>query len=147
MLVTTDVSIDRASGADYEYLLKTAEAASAYLRRIRVERTTVAAGRPADGYGYLGVCNDSNATIEHATRGTISTFPLMRAAELDAQPSLGDGLDATIKALPKDGDGITDKADALRRALAMQPFAADSPFLAWDPALAAQLAKAKADLD
>jgi hypothetical protein len=146
MIASTDVTIDRASGADYDYLLKTLDAASTYLRRIRVERATIAVGKPADGYGYLGVCNDSNATVEHATRGTISTFPLMRAKELDAQPALGDGLDATIRALPKDGDGITDRRDALRRAMAMQPFAADSPMLGWDPALAAQLSRAKADL-
>jgi len=145
-ITSTNVSVERGSGADYEYLLKTLDAASSYLRRIRVERSTVAQGRPADGYGYLGVCNDSNATIEHATRGTISTFPLMRAKELDAQPSLGDGLDASIRALPKDGDGITDAKDALRRAVEMQPFAPDSPMLGWDPKLAAQLAKAKAAL-
>ncbi len=115
--------------------------------RISTERSTIAAGRPADGYGYLGVCNDSNATIEHATRGTITTFPLMRAAELDSLPPLGDGLDATVRALPKDGDGLANKQDALRRALAMQPFASDSPLLGWDPALAAQLARAKSDLE
>ncbi len=124
-------------------MLKTLDAASTYLRRIRTECTTVGAGRPADGYGYLGVCNDSNATIEHATRGTISTFPLMRAAELDSQPALGDGLDATAA----QGWRIANKQDALRRALAMQPFAADSPLLGWDPALAAQLARAKSDLE
>lgn len=145
MIASTDVSVERASGADYNYLLDTLDAASTYLRRIRVERSTVAAGKPADGYGFLGVCNDSNATIEHATRGTISTFPLMRAKELDAQPVLGDGLDATIRALPKDGDGIVDTRDALRRALAMQPFAADSPLLGWDPVLAAQLVRATSD--
>jgi hypothetical protein len=144
MLAATDVTI-KGQGADYEYLLKTVEAASAYLRRIRVERTTVAAGKPADGYGFLGVCNDSNATIEHATKGTISGFPLLRAKQLDAQPDLGDGLDATIKALPKDGDGIANQRDALRRAVAMQPFANGSPLI-WDPKLAAQLVKARADL-
>jgi hypothetical protein len=145
MLASTDITIARSSGADYQYLLKTVDTAAAYLRRIRVERETVAAGRPADGYGFLGVCNDSNATIEHATRGTISTFPLLRAKQLDAAPSLGDGLDATIRLLPKDGDGLVDRRDALRRALAMQPFPAGSPMLAWDPALAAQLASAHAE--
>jgi hypothetical protein len=145
MLAATDVTIKAAQGADYEYLLKTVDAAATYLRRNRVERTTVAAGQPADGYGYLGVCNDSNATIEHATKGTISAFPLLRAKELDAQADLGDGLDATVKALPKDGDGIANQRDALRRAVAMQPFANGSPLI-WDPTLAAQLAKARADL-
>ncbi|HEY5920746.1 MAG TPA: hypothetical protein VIV11_03705 [Kofleriaceae bacterium] len=145
MIASTDVTIKAAQGGDYEYLLKTLDAAATYLRRIRVERTTVAAGKPADGYGFLGVCNDSNATLEHATKGTISAFPLLRAKQLDAQADLGDGLDATIKALPKDGDGIANQRDALRRAVAMQPFANGSPLL-WDPKLAAQLAKARADL-
>ena len=142
-IAATDVTIKAAQGADYEYLLKTADAAATYLRRIRVERTTVAAGLPADGYGFLGVCNDSNATLEHATKGTISAFPLLRAKQLDAQPDLGDGLDATIKALPKDGDGIG--SDALSRAVAMQPFTTTAD-LTWDPKLATQLATARADL-
>jgi hypothetical protein len=145
-VTASDVTITKATGGDYDYLLATLDAASAYLRRIHVERSTVAAGKPADGYGFLGVCNDSNATIELATRGTVSAFPLMRAKSLDSQPDLGDGLDATIKALPKDGDGLPDTHDALRRALAMQPFAADSPMLGWDPVLAKQLKTAKSDL-
>ena len=91
------------------------------------------------------MCNDSNATIEHATKGTTSAFPLLRAKQLDAAADLGDGLDATIKALPKDGDGITDARDALRRAVAMQPFPNGSPLI-WDPKLASQLAKARSDL-
>jgi hypothetical protein len=145
MLAATDVTIKAAQGGDYEYLLKTVDASATYLRRIRVERTTVAAGQPADGYGFLGVCNDSNATIEHATKGTISAFPLLRAKQLDSQPDLGDGLDATIKALPKDGDGVANERDALRRAVAMQPFPNGSPLI-WDPKLATQLAKARSDL-
>jgi hypothetical protein len=68
----------------------------------------------------------------------------MRAAELDETPDLGDGLDATIKALPKDGDGLGDQRDALRRAVAMQPFADGE--LTWDPVLAAQIAQARRDL-
>jgi hypothetical protein len=137
MVAQTDVTVRQASGADFVYLLSTLDAASAYLRRIRTERTTVAAGKPADGYGYVGVCNDSNATLEYVTRGTISAFPLLRAKELDDEAPLGDGLDAAVRALPKDGDGIVDAADALRRALAMQP--AD----VWDPELARQLAAAR----
>jgi hypothetical protein len=137
-VVATDVTVDRASGGDFDYLKSTLDAASAYLRRIRVERTTVAAGKPADGYGYVGVCNDSNATIEYVTRGTISAFPLLRAKSLDSEAPLGDGLDEGLRALPKDGDGLVDARDALRRALAMQP--AD----VWDPVLASQLAAARA---
>jgi hypothetical protein len=140
-VAATDVTIDRASGSDYTYLLSTLDAASTYLRRIHVERTTVAAGKPADGYGYVGVCNDSNATIEYATRGTISAFPLLRAKALDSEAPLGDGLDEAIRALPKDGDGLVDKRDALRRAMAMQPGTE-----AFDAALAAQVQAARTQL-
>jgi hypothetical protein len=143
MVTTTDLTVDAAKGADY--LLKTVDLAATYLRRIRVERTTVAAGMPADGYGFLGVCNDSNAVIELATKGTISTFPLLRAKQLDTQADRGDGLDAAIKALPKDADGIANPRDALRRAVAMQPFADGSPLI-WDARLASQLAAARAEL-
>jgi hypothetical protein len=143
-IVGAATTVTRAAGADYDYLLATADAAAAYLRRNRTERETVAAGMPADGYGFVGVCNDSNAAVEYVTRGTITTFPLLRAAELDAAPALGDGLDDAVRALPHDGDRIVDPADALRRALAMQPFAADSPAL-FDAGLAAQLAVAERD--
>jgi hypothetical protein len=122
-------------------VLDTVDAASRYLRRNRIERSTVAQGKPADGYGYVGVCNDSNATIEYLTKGTITTFPLLRAKALDSTPAVGDGLDETIRLLPKDADGITDQRDALRRAVAMQPFEA----ITWDATLNAQLAKARAD--
>ena len=144
MVAQTDVTVS-AKGADYEYLMSTADAASAYLRRNRVERETVAQGMPADGYGYVGVCNDSNATIELKTKGTVTAFPLLRAKSLDASPDLGDGLDATVKALPKDGDGLVDSRDALRRAVLMQPFADGSPLM-WDSVLGAQIATARRDL-
>jgi hypothetical protein len=144
-ITSATTTVTRASGADYDYLLATADAAAAYLRRNRTERATVAAGMPADGYGFVGVCNDSNAAVEYVTRGTISTFPLLRAEELDGAPDLGDGLDDAVRTLPNDGDRIADPADALRRALAMQPFAADSPAL-FDAALAAQLAIAARDV-
>ena len=147
----TDYTIADAHSPDYDYLLKTVDAAAMYLRRNRTERTTVAAGMPADGYGYVGVCNDSNTTIEYVTRGTITAYPLLRAAELDSQPDLNDGLDAAMRALPKDadrappvrGDGVYE--DTLRRIVSMQPFPNDSP--EWfDAALAKQVATARLDL-
>lgn len=143
MVTTTDVDI--AAGGDTEYLLDTVDAAATYLRRTRVERTTVAQGMPADGYGFVGVCNDSNAILELATKGTVSAFPLLRAKSLDNTPDLGDGLDTTVKSLPNDGDGITDARDALRRAVAMQPFPDGSPLM-WDAALGAQIATARRDV-
>lgn len=146
MVTGTDVTIAAAQGSDYAYLLDTLDASATYLRRTRIERTTVAAGMPADGYGYVGVCNDSNAVVEAATRGTVTAFPLLRAQALDAAAPLGDGLDATIVALPNDGDGLADPRDALRRAVAMQPFADGSPLM-WDPVLGAQIATARRDLE
>ena len=144
-IVSAATTVSGTTGADAEYLLSTLDAATTYLQRNRVERTTVAAGMPADGYGYVGVCNDSNATLELATKGTISAFPLLRAKELDAEADLGDGLDATVKALPNDADGITDRADALRRAVAMQPHPNGSPLIL-DAKLAAQIAAARAEV-
>ena len=142
-IAATDVVATDTENLDY--LLGTADAAAEYLRRNRIERTTVAQGMPADGYGYVGVCNDSNTTIEYVTRGTITAFPLLRAKELDAQPDLGDGLDAAVRALPKDGDGLPDPQDALRRAVSMQPFPDGSPLM-WDAALGAQIATARKDV-
>ena len=100
---------------------------------------------PADGYGFVGVCNDSNTTLEYATLGTISAFPLLRAKSLDGDADLGDGLDDVMRALPKDGDGLDDPADALRRAVMMQPFPDGSPLM-WDAQLGAQVATARRDV-
>ncbi|MBP9087778.1 MAG: hypothetical protein KBG15_16785 [Kofleriaceae bacterium] len=142
--VATASTVTKTSDADYQYLLKTVDTAATYMRRTRIERSTVAAGMPADGYGYVGVCNDSNAVIEFATKKTITTFPLLRAKQLDAAADLGDGLDAVLRALPKDSDDIGGR-DALRRAYLVQPHAADSALM-WDPALGSQIALARAEL-
>lgn len=143
-ITSSDVTVT-GLGPDYDYLLATVDAAAAYLRRNHIERSTVAAGMPADGYGYVGVCNDSNTTIENVTRGTITAFPLLRARQLDAEADLGDGLDEAVRALPKDADGIADPRDALRRAVSMQPFPDGSPLM-WDAVLGAQIATAGTDL-
>jgi len=141
-----DSTADGADGAT-EHVLAAAAAAAAYLRRNRVERATVAQGMPADGYGFVGVCNDSNAAIEWATLGTISTFPLMRAAQLDQAALLGDGLDEAVRRLPHDADQAPARADGLRRVLAMTPHAlGDAAAFAWDAALRAELQAAEAEL-
>ncbi len=131
--------------AGREHVLSALDAASTYLRRIEVESSTVAAGLPADGYGFVGVCNDSNAAIEYVTRGTITTYPLMRAASLDAEAPLNDGLDDAIRALPHDADVAAERSDALRRIVAMAPLAADSPLYP-DAALASQMRAARAEV-
>ena len=74
------------------------------------------------------MCNDSNAVIEYETRGTITTFPLLRAASL---PDL-------VSALPHDADQPPERADALRRVLAMSPHPLGSPLYA-DDLLRAQI--------
>lgn len=136
--VARDVASTDDGDAAVERIMATFDFAGRYLRRNRVERATVAAGMPADGYGFVGVCNDSNATLEYATMGTITAFPLMRAASLDAAPRLDDGLDDTVRALPHDGDVAADRADAIRRVLAMTPHELDSPLVP-DALLRAQL--------
>lgn len=145
---TGEVVNDGASSTEpggAELVVQTVEVATAYLQRIHVERATVAAGMPADGYGYVGVCNDSNALIEYVTRGTVTTFPLMRAAALDDAERLNDGLDDAIRALPHDGDIAPARRDLLERVLLMTPHDLDSPLLV-DDALRGQLVAAKNEL-
>ena len=140
-------------GGDKTKILKSFEVAEAYLQRIEYERDHFAPGFPADGYGYLGVCNDSNAIIELLTMGTISTYPLVRAAELDEVPLVPVSpalqgmfsLDAAFRQLPHDADCQTSKQDTLRRILAMTPYSLDSPEMV-DEELRSQLKLAERDL-
>ncbi|HEY4183279.1 MAG TPA: hypothetical protein VGM90_40930 [Kofleriaceae bacterium] len=142
MTASYDTVVTQGSAGAHD-LMQTLDAAATYLRRTRIERTTIAAGMPVDGYGYVGVCNDSDAVIERFTLGSIHAFPLMRAANLDTDaPALHDGLDDLIRDLPNDGDGIPDTRDALRRAVAMQP----DGLPAWDTALSTQITTARHDV-
>lgn len=59
------------------------------------------------------------ATIEMATRGTYSVYPLLRARELDGSSVLEDGRDEVIQALAHDADDALDRREALRRIAAM----------------------------
>lgn len=131
--------------SDPEVARATLDAAARYLLRNRRERATVAQGMPADGYGFLGVCNDSNAVLELATRGTITTYPLLRAASLDQAAALGDGLDDLLARLPNDGDALPARADAALRILAMTPHPLGSPLFP-DARLAAGLAELAAEV-
>jgi hypothetical protein len=133
-----------------DHVLAAVSAAASYLRRNRVERDTLAQGLPADGYGYLGVCNDSNAIIEsltgeNDTGETTTVFPLLRAASLDGQAELGDGLDAAIRALPHDADQAPSLADGLARVLEMSPHPLGSPLFP-DDDLRAQLQEVAREL-
>jgi hypothetical protein len=130
-----DVTLSTDAGGE-DMILATLEAATTYFQRERIERDTVAAGLPADGYGYVGVCNDSNAIIEAVTRhhgstdlADVTLYPLMRAIELDdpsVAPDLGDGLDDLVRGLPNDADSVAPAADVKRRVLLMTPHPLDS---------------------
>lgn len=123
---------------EHETVLKSLDLAAAVQRRLHKERDLYAPKMPADGYGFLGVCNDSTAVIEHAAWQTITTFPLVRSASLKEKPQLGDGLDSTLQALPSDTDAPAPRQDALRRILSMSPHHPDS-YLVVDDLLRAQL--------
>lgn len=84
------VAYSVSSDKDKNFVLATVKTATAYFKRIRKEAQTIAKNKPADGYGYLGLCNDSNAALELLTHKTISAYPIARAAELvEKIPSLG----------------------------------------------------------
>ncbi|MBK8169413.1 MAG: hypothetical protein IPK60_03600 [Sandaracinaceae bacterium] len=140
-LAAKDITSNEGSGVD-EHAIAVADAAAAYLRRSRIERSTVAQGMPADGYGYVGVCNDSVAAIEYLVEGTITAYPLVRAAALDSAPYLNDGLDDVLRILPNDADVAVPTSDALTRILAMTPHPLDSDLIV-DGTLRAQLVRAR----
>jgi len=110
------------SSDDAATILKTLDFTGRYYRRIRNESRSVAEGMPANGYGYLGVCNDSNALLEKVDRNTVTTFPLMRAAELDSKSRTSDGLDEILRGLPKDSQDFPRTEANLSRILEMTPF-------------------------
>jgi hypothetical protein len=118
----TRVAYKLSSSGDAPKILKTIDYAGRYYRRIQKESETMAPDMPANGYGYLGVCNDSNALLEKIDNATVSTFPLMRAAELDQKSRGGDGLDEIFRSLPKDSKDFPRTQENLGRVLSMTPF-------------------------
>ena len=82
--------------------------------------------------------------IEFATKNTITTLPFLRAKQLDSAADLSAGLDAVLRALPKDSDDIGSR-DALRRAYVVQPHAKDSALM-WDIKLGSQIEVARVQL-
>lgn len=96
------------SETDALKILQTVKFASAYYSRIKLE-SKLADGKfmRTDGYGILGVCNDSNTILEFATRGTVSTYPLLRSAEFQnstTRPKIDDGLETILAKIPQDAD-------------------------------------------
>ena len=77
------------------------------------------AGRtmPNEGYGLLGVCNDSTALLELKTEGTVTLFPLVHESTEDPQ----DGIDDLFQQLPNDLEGFDDE-EALDRIVQSMPF-------------------------
>jgi len=72
-----------------------------YQRRVHTDLAGPAKGVPASGYGFLGVCNDSNAFVEFALFGIKSTYPWARAASLLDKDSR-DPIDLIFNNLPGD---------------------------------------------
>ena len=128
---------------DLDTVVKAADLALKYYRHALIERATVAKSYPIGGYGYIGVCNDSNAYIELLTRGTTSVFPLLRASELDARGNAE--ILSDLRKLPKDTKADLSapvvRSDFIRRILNMVPYDLDSEFIV-DEQLRRQLKEA-----
>jgi hypothetical protein len=110
------------SDKDADRIYRAADYAGRYYRRLRKEAQEIVPDLPSGGYGYVGVCNDSNAVLEKVDNGTVTAFPLMRAAELDQKSRGSDGLDEILRALPKDSKDFPRTKENLRRVLQMTPF-------------------------
>ncbi len=120
-------------------------AAEIYLRRNKWEYPRFAKKFPADGYGYLGVCNDATAAIERILFKKTSFYPLFRSPELTELSRRDDGLDPIFDILPNDslplgalkgGPGQRDEILARLHAMTAYPF---DPSFRWDATLFNQL--------
>lgn len=121
----TVASVSSESQAGAQKIIDALNISGLYMTRILSESSTIAKGYPAQGYGYLGVCNDSVAIIESLVdiKNVGTPYPLMRAESLNNRPSVGDGLDQILKSLPKDGDEqALNRSSILKRTVAMFPF-------------------------
>lgn len=134
-------------------ILRAADFAGRYFRRILIESKTLAKGMPANGYGYLGVCNDSTAALEAASWSdlssggiSISTYPIMRDAGLEQISHRRDGLDDILAALPKDASSLGERRDVLSRVLKMFPFKNTNDSAIHDESLRRQMKSIAAEL-
>jgi hypothetical protein len=115
------------SSRDRALILRAVKAAELYLAHNRKEKETVARGRASDGYGYVGICNDSDAVLEMMCSGTYSGYPLVRDHELNAWLSPSDPLTPIFEKLPDDADlSRGDRRNILSRILTMDPHSMDS---------------------
>lgn len=98
-------------------------ATAARLRKLWVERGQ---GLPVNGYGALGVCNDSTAVIEYSVEETVTIFPL---AHPPVEGTPENVIDDLLSKLPSDTQGY-EPGDAIERILLSMPAVEDEvPFL------------------
>jgi hypothetical protein len=96
---------------------------AARLRKLWVER---GAGLPVNGYGRLGVCNDSTAILEYSVEESVSIFPLSHPPVEDAPANV---IDEILSKLPTDIAGF-EPDEAIGRILTSIPAVEDQvPFL------------------
>lgn len=81
---------------------KATDRAGVYLRRVRQEAVLYSKDYPVDGYGFIGICNDSSAIVESAISETTSFYPLFRSAQLEELSKVYDGLEGILSKLPND---------------------------------------------
>ena len=72
---------------------------------------------PHEGYGVLGVCNDSTALLELKTEGTVSLFPLTQSGDGEEEELI----DILLAELPNDLEGFSEE-EALDRIVDTMPF-------------------------
>ncbi len=139
--------IDSKNG-DTQAIIKSAEAAKNMIRLNRCERETIAKGAPADGYGLLGVCNDSTAYILSQLKlrkdvKPLYPYPMVRSKELNDNSCKKTDKDP-YATLPHDADDINpDKIKLLERILAGVPRQADGSPMLKDAELISQIKEAE----
>jgi hypothetical protein len=112
--------------------------AEAYFRRVRQEAKLYAEGYPADGYGFVGICNDSSSVIESAFSENPTFYPLFRSPKLSHQSRVEDKLGSVLSILPNDSLPIEentstteDRRQFYGRMLEMVSYPYDPNFI-WD---------------
>jgi len=126
--------------------------ASEYLNRVYADLAGPAAGRKHSGYGFLGVCNDSNAFVELALFGTKTTYPWVRSPSLIDQDSTSP-VDLLLNQLPSDTllkaedlvPGGKSRRETLCRVQGMIPYRIDDARLP-DPQLLSDLKEVAEEL-
>jgi len=157
------------SSNNQRIILKSFETAANYSKLAEIESNTVALGYPSQGYGYVGVCNDSNALIESEIKSIehnpslVSTWPLARSADIKKMETEeflrslglhknGIALAKRLNSLHSDFDEECNtescEFDRLRRIYAMQPEDPSLPSTyAWNSILKSELLEVKTALN